>query len=114
MIEADLFSHLRDNVPSSNGRVYPQVLPVDHVVPAVVYTIVNDLDKTSVNLGRYGSKVRIQLDCYATTYLEVKQLKDEVKTALYDFEHTPHSLSSRDMPEDSKLYRQLIEFYISI
>jgi len=113
MIETNLFSHLETNVQLSNGRVYPQILPLECEYPAIVYTIINDKDFISQNLGRYGSTVRIQIDCYAQSYLEAKQLKEEVKDALYSFGNRPLELNSRDMPDDSELYRQLIDLKIN-
>ena len=113
MIEIDLFSHLETEVQLSNGRVYPQILPLKCELPALVYTIVNDRDLISQNLGRYGSVVRIQIDCYAKGYLEAKRLKDEVKDALYSFKNRPLELNSRDIPDDSKLYRQLIDLKLN-
>ncbi len=110
-IEKKLFSHLSTTIELINERVFPQIMPLNSEVPCVVYTIVNDQDITSLNNGVYGFDVRIQIDCYAKSYAEVKQLKDEVKKALYSFKYFPKNLNSRDILEsDSKLYRQLIDF----
>jgi len=111
MIEADLFSHLSTNVALVNERVYPLLMPQDCEKPALVYTIINDSDSRCINGGSTGFKMRVQIDCYANSYLKAKELKDSVKTALYSFEYYPYDLNSRDIyEENAELHRQLIDF----
>ena len=111
MIEALLFSHLSTEVVLVNERVYPLLMPQDCEKPALVYTIVNDSDSQGVNGGLTGFNIRVQIDCYANSYIKAKELKNAVKVALYDFLHYPHGLNSRDIYEEStKLHRQLIDF----
>jgi len=111
MIEADLFSYLKANVSSVNGRVYPLLMPQDCPKPALVYTVVNDADNRGVEGCVSSYSTRFQVDVYATSYLEVKTIKDEVKNALYVFSHYPEILNSRDgFEEDQELFRQIIDF----
>lgn len=112
MIEEDLVSHLSTEVATLIGeRVYPLVMPQDCVKPALVYTVVNDLDNQGINGGSTGFSMRIQIDCYAESYTKAKELKNAVKIALYSFEHYPHDLNNRDIYEETtKLHRQLIDF----
>jgi len=111
MIEAALFSHLESSVVSVDGRVYPLVMPQDCEKPALVYTVVNDADNRGVEgcVGSYDT--RFQVDVYARSYFEAKNIKNEVKSALYAFVHYPEVLNSRDgFEEEEELFRQIIDF----
>ncbi|PHR57285.1 MAG: hypothetical protein COA44_06185 [Arcobacter sp.] len=111
MIEQELFSHLLTKVTLVNERVYPSLMPQDCLKPALVYSITNDADTQGFNGGLTGFKVRVQIDCYSTSYAEVKELKNAVKAALYSFIYYPHGLNTRDnYEEDVQLHRQLIDF----
>ena len=111
MIEADLFNHLQSKVLSVSGRVYPLVMPQDCPKPALVYTVVNDMDNRGVEGCVSSYNTRFQVDVYATSYLEAKTIKNEVKGALYLFSHYPEVLNSRDgFEEDQELFRQIIDF----
>jgi len=111
MIEADLFSHLQSEVTSVSGRVYPLVMPQDCEKPALVYTVVNDADNIGVEGCVSSYNTRFQVDVYADSYLESKDIKNEVKSALYAFAHYPEVLNSRDgFEEEEALFRQIIDF----
>ena len=103
MIEEDLLSHLSTEVTLVSGRVYPLKLKQDALFPAMVLTVVNDKDRNSVNNGRFGFDIRVQIDCYAKTYAEVKQLKGAVQTAMYIFSLYPHGFNSQDGFEEYTL-----------
>ena len=109
----DLIAHLTAEVTAVSGRVYPLLMPQDTLKPAIVVTVITDIDLQSLNNPLpYGSELRIQLDCYAESYKDVKALLGAVKTAMYSFTYYPHGFNSRDVYEkDTKLHRQLIEFY---
>jgi len=113
MIEKTLFSHLSTNVSLVNGRVYPLIMPQDCIKPAITYMLVNENDKQSINNGAYGVKYRFQIDIYDVSYASIKEIKDQVKEALYDFVYFPHDLNVIERYEkDTKLYRQTIDFNI--
>lgn len=115
MIEKDLFSHLSTQVGLVDGRVFPLIMPLNSLMPSIVYTIINNRDLIAVNKGKFGGEVRVQVDCYAKTYFEVKQLKEQVKQELYNFKYFPNSLNSRDLfEENAKLYREIIDFKIKV
>lgn len=113
MIEMDLFSHLSTNVTQVAGRVYPLVMPQDSPVPSIVFTIANAQDRQSISDGRYGFEMRVQIDVYTKSYESAKEIRDAVQSAMYGFTHYPHGFSARDLYEsETKLFRQLIEFYL--
>ena len=115
MIEADLFEHLKVNVPAVEERIYPLIMPQDCKKPALVYTVINNGDKQSLSGCVVSIETRFQVDVYATSYLEGIDIKHEVKAALYLFEHYPVDLNSRDAYEQNEeLFRQIIDFRLSI
>ncbi len=111
MMEQNLFEHLRDNVTSVGGRVSPLIMPQDCEKPALVYTVIYDGDNQGAE-GCVGSyTTRVQIDVYSYSYIEAKSIKNEVKAALYTFEHYPLTLNVMDgFEENQELFRQIIDF----
>ncbi len=111
MIEQELFTHLKNNVPLVSERIYPLIMPQDCTKPALVYTVVNDGDNKGLEGCISSYDTRFQVDVYATSYLAAKNIKNEVKSALYAFSSYPEGLNSRDgFEEDTELFRQIIDF----
>lgn len=112
MIESELYAHLRDNTPSLGGRIYPKMMPESCELPAAIYGVVSDGDIETLGCV-IGSSTRFQVDIYSTSYTQSKALKDELKQALYSFNYKPQELYSNDSYEDdTKLYREMIDFKI--
>lgn len=94
MIEAGLYSHLTAASPTIVGtRVYPVVIP-EHArgdatkLPCVVYNRVN-VQRQQKFCGTDGLvRSTFQLDCYATTYLEAKQVAAAVRGVMVDYRGT--------------------------
>lgn len=113
MIEAQLYTSLKDNVALVGGRVYPKLMPQDTQKPALVYGVINDRDIETLGCA-VGSSVRFQIDIYAESYSEVKAIKEQVKSALYGFEHKPREMNTLDDYEhETQLYREMIDFTIN-
>lgn len=111
MTEAELYSHLKTNVASVSERVYPLIMPQDCEKPALVYTVISDIDNQGLEGCVSSNNMRFQVDVYATSYLEAKTIKNEVKAALYTFELYPMELNSTDgFEEEQELFRQIIDF----
>lgn len=102
MISDSLFNYL-----SSNGgisalvatRIYPLVVPqqvYDEATkrPCLVYTL--DTDGRHVRFAGSDTLVkgRLQIDCYARTYAQVKTLADAVRDALIDYSGTMTAATS--------------------
>ena len=112
MIENEIYNHLKDNVPSLNGRIYPKLMPQDCIKPVAVYGVVSDGDIETLGCV-VGSSVRFQIDIYAQSYADVKAIKQEVKTALYSFAYKPQDMLSQDSYEyETKLHREMIDFKV--
>ena len=113
MIEADLYTHLKNNVASVSGRVFPLIMPQNTTKPALVYTVVNDRDDQSVSGCVASQSVRFQIDVYANSYSESKTVLTAVKASLYTFSSYPMNLNSRDgFEEEEGFFRQIIDFTI--
>jgi hypothetical protein len=84
MIEKYLYSHLSDNVLSVAGRIFPLVMPQDCIKPALVSTVVYDVEIETLGCS-VGNNVRFQIDLYSESYSQAKRIKQEIKTALKSF-----------------------------
>lgn len=94
------------------ARVFPNTLPQNSVLPAIVYQGVSDVPENSLN-GTVSTTVksaRVQFDCYARTYAEAKALEVAVESALGDVTDSDLSISlevSRDLYDDVTQYHRV-------
>ena len=92
MIETAIFTHLRRTqgvFDIVGNRIYPQKLPQDAQLPAVVYMMVSSLHV--IAHGARGSGLatpRFQFSCLASTYPGAKLLAEQVRLALQGFQGT--------------------------
>ncbi len=64
------------------GRVYPQRLPQDPVLPAVTYTVISD-PREHTHAGPAGlAHPRVQLDAWAGTTSQAREVARELRRAL--------------------------------
>ncbi len=103
-------------------RVYPVILPDDPTLPGATYqraSAVRDYTTTgAVSLSR----IRLQIDCWALSYAEVKQLDAATRSCLEFFTGTlPDGTyvdsitidSSQDLFEsDARYYRVMTDYII--
>jgi hypothetical protein len=84
MIESALTSYLLANgdIASLVGtRVYPVLIPQRAALPLLVYQVISDMPDYHLR-GESGLTVaRIQIDCVAATYSQVKTLAQYVRLA---------------------------------
>lgn len=117
MIELDLYTHLSSDIDLSHlveDRIYPLKAKDGVVTPYITYSIVSNIDITSLQGDNYANKTRVQLDIFSKSYSEVKAVLGAVKSSMYKYKTQVHNFSSRDLfEEDTQLYRQLIEFNIN-
>jgi len=112
MIEQELFAHLEANV-SVNGRIYPALMPQDCAMPALVYLVVTENDEQLLFGDVSHIRYLVQIDVYAKSYGAGKQLKNEVKNALYSFKYYPIGLNvSESYEQETRLFRQMITMTI--
>lgn len=64
-------------------RIYPQVMPDEPVVPAIVYTLISNRPQNSLEGYTSGQmQAIVQLDCYTRTYADAQALADVVQDLL--------------------------------
>jgi len=107
-----LYSHLKDNCPSFEGRIYPLYLKEDSKPPCLVYKIVTNRDVETLGCS-IGSVVRFQLDIFDESYAGCVSLKDEVKNALQSFVYRPFDVYVHEVYENElELYREIVDFQV--
>jgi hypothetical protein len=80
------------NTPAVNnrvfGRIYPQVLPQNAVLPSLVYNLVSEApsDNVSGSAGLFSGT--LQIDCWDKTVIEVERLAEVVRLSLMGYSGT--------------------------
>lgn len=96
------------------ARVYPIVLPQDSTFPALTYQLISAPRELTHDGPSGVAWNRIQIDCWASTYLEAKQLATTVRRWLNGWRgrvgdedvQLMQNLNSRDLYEpETRLYR---------
>lgn len=101
------------------SRMHPLLLPQNSTYPAASYQLISDSDEdTRTHSDRVGdsrlTRPRIQVDSWAKTYLEAKDLARKIKDAVAGFIGTMGTLEVRgvwldrmsdDYEDDSETYR---------
>lgn len=99
-------------------RVYPQVMPQGAALPAIVLTVVSDVPENTFD-GTAADRLsarRLQVDCYAKSYLAAQNLAAAVDQALSSLQ--AHDLSAerdnaRDLYDDpTEIYRVSMDFTV--
>lgn len=84
------------------SRIYPQFLPQDPTLPAIVLSVISDVPVQPSFTGSHATtlrEARLQVDAYATKYLDAHQVADAVDAAIADVA-TPDLSIQRDIRED--------------
>lgn len=100
----------------SSARVYPMILPQGSVLPAVTYQVIDKPRIDTASLSGHNARVRarVQVDCWAGTYAQVKSLADATRNALLTASaFTALNLDDRDLYEDdTHIYRVSADFSV--
>lgn len=68
-----------------SNRIYPVQLPQEFTLPAITYQLISNQRIHAID-GPIGVAIpRVQIDCYADTYSEVKTLADKVRITFDGF-----------------------------
>lgn len=119
MIEPAVYTALSGSSPITSivgTRIYPLVLREDTTFPALTYQVISTVtEPTFTSLG--VRKYRIQLDCWADTYLGAATLRDAVMTALDGYTDSTiidswPAMQADFFAQDGLEYRCMIEFYM--
>lgn len=109
--ETDLFSDLTGDAGVSAivaSRVFPAVLPDDVTFPAIAYREVS-----AVRIGGVCLQRRMQVDCYAASYSEMKSLRDAVQALAETKGNWGYTEGPDLYEEDTKLHHQPVDLIIS-
>lgn len=65
-----------------NQRIYPDVLPQNAKLPAVVFFVVSNHPEHHMGGGSTLTQARVQVDCYASTRLGANALGEAIRNAM--------------------------------
>ena len=102
----DAIKHLAD------GQVYALIAPSESTYPFIVYTPVSGEQILGIN-GLHGlERIRVQVDCYAKTYVEALGLQDEVLLAILAAKNTVSDVRMvlTDFESETRSYRVSVDY----
>ena len=115
--ESDLRAHLlgASGITTLVGeRIYPITRPQNSVLPAITYTRIFGNPVQSIGgFTSATSEIRIQIDCWASTYDQVQALALAVRDRMFVTAATFRSYMQSDTDfyeDDTKIYRVSMDF----
>jgi hypothetical protein len=66
----------------TSTRVWPDTLPKNAVIPAVVYSVISNIPEHHLTGAAAIAQARVQLDCYASTRDAANELGETVRLAI--------------------------------
>jgi len=122
MIETDFydllvsFQAITELCGAGTLGIYPLVLPTEPCLPAIVYSFIGATSNPTFDTSGF-TRYRVQVDCFATTYLQAITLRAAVVDALNGYSDGNMSIEKLHpidfYDHELKQYRALIEFYVS-
>ena len=114
MIESEVLTALTDGSPSlAAGRVYAILLPDETPLPAITYQRISTLSHNSLQEWARIDHVRMQVDCWASTYAEAKLLAEQVRFAMQAAGFKGVLANDRDDFEpDTETYRVSADYMV--
>jgi hypothetical protein len=109
-IESDVYQAL-----AAVTAAYPVSLPANPTLPSASYRFISETQMHS-HSGESLTKRRLQVDCWAHTYVASTTLADSVKSAL-DLKKTTFKLITAENAVDLSdptvgIYHRALEFYV--
>ena len=115
MTEAQVYNLLKNDSGVKaliNERVYPLVAQQNVTKPYITYRVINGLKIQCLGGQIYQGDYRMQLDCYALTYPNVKAISQAVKNCLIGFMASNNINIIDDYDDETRLFKQIIDFKI--
>jgi hypothetical protein len=117
MLESAIHQILTASLPET--RVYPVILPDDPTLPAISYQRISTTRQYSTTGPVALNRVRVQFDCWARSYPEVKQLQVALLAALENrsayagtaIDSVSLITSADGFEQSARLYRVTSDFY---
>jgi len=100
-------------VSTSNPRIYPNYLPQDAPLPAIVQERISTIRLSAMSDDPDMSEVRMQISAMATSVSAVHGLADNIRRAFYRYTGTIASVTIGDcwLENESSLYFSDIEVH---
>lgn len=110
MIETSIFTALKTLV---SNRCYPLLMPQSPTLPAIVYQRISNQPSNILDKSRTLDLVRIQIDCYSTTYSGAKTLASSVQSSMQTATFSATLQNDTDFFEaETDLYRVSLDYYV--
>lgn len=112
-VETDFYSAVTGDATMTalvGTRVYPAILPDNATLPALVYSVISQAP-----IGSGGCEsTRVQVDCYAATYLTgVKALRDGLLALAQATGNWTHVAGPDFWEDELNIYRQVVDIIIA-
>lgn len=92
MIEEDLRDLIAEAAPllyedeyPADERIYPRVAPPTAVLPYIVYHVIDDIPGHVMDGSSGRSRMRLQVDCWAGTYAQAKDVAATLRGELDNY-----------------------------
>lgn len=102
-----------------SSRIYPLAMPQGAAQPSIVLTVVSEVPAVSFDgtAALRAHEARLQVDCYATTYIRAHQVADVVNTILgglvgVDLSAVALNLGTDMYDDETSLYRVSMDFAV--
>lgn len=120
-VEQAIFTQLRDFAALDaliSDRAYPNVLPEQATLPAVVYSRISATREHNFGNGNPPvATARFQFDCFGSTYLSAVNVGEQVRKALMGLMTSGYDvIIDNDMDDwdpESKRYRRIVDVLIT-
>lgn len=111
MIEQTIYTALTTGSPltAAGTRVYPMLMPQNPTYPALTYQRIASAPVASLDGMSNLDRVRMQVDCWALTYLAAKNLAAQVRAEL-TLINALLLLELDDYEPNEKVYRVTMDF----
>jgi hypothetical protein len=113
MIEQDLRTALLAHAPLTSivgQNIAALVVPEAATSPYVTYQVVVDVSNQCLQGNVYQNSTRLQIDCWSTSYANVKAIKEAVINSLVGFKKSYNINVMDGYESETLLYRQIIDF----
>lgn len=112
-IESELFARLKNDATVNSfvgTRIYPLVAVQNVIKPYITFQVINDNSNQCIEGTIFQNDTRFQIDIWSTKYSEVKAIKQAVLESITGFKSSNSISNMDDYEDETKLYRQLIDF----
>lgn len=117
-IEVDLVNVLKADVSIAavvGARIYPEIAPQDPTYPLIIFHVISTVPVNSMDGHNNLDNVRVQINPWATTYKQAKQIELLVRNAMNNtnvFKSTCIDARGLQYEPETKLYAMSSDYSI--